>query len=88
MKKILVFLSVLLFPFLVNASHLDEDITILENGDILVKEAISIDGSYNGFELKLKYKYNGDYEIYSADDLEIVKVCESDKTNSLTDIGA
>ena len=31
MKKILVFLSVLLFPFLVNASHLDEDITILEN---------------------------------------------------------
>ncbi|MDO4376507.1 MAG: DUF2207 domain-containing protein, partial [bacterium] len=88
MKKILVFLSVLLFPFLVNASHLDEDITILENGDVLVKEAISIDGSYNGFELKLKYKYNGDYEIYSADDLEIVKVCESDKTNSLTDIGA
>ena len=86
MKKILVFLSVLLFPFLVNASHLDEDITILENGDVLVKEGISIDGSYNGFELKLKYNYNDDYEIYSADDLEIVKVCESDKTNSLTDI--
>ena len=88
MKKILVFLSVLLFPFLVNASHLDEDITILENGDVLVKEGISIDGSYNGFELKLKYKYNDDYEIYSADDLEIVKVCESDKTNSLTNIGS
>lgn len=88
MKKILVFLSVLLFPFLVNASHLDEDITILENGDVLVKEAISIDGSYNGFELILEYKYNGDYEIYSADDLEVVKICESDKIDSLTNIGS
>lgn len=88
MKKILVFLSVLLFPFLVNASHLDEDITILENGDILVKEAISIDGSYNGFNLIIKYKYYDDNSIYSADSLEVVKICESDKYNSLTDIGS
>lgn len=86
MKKIL--LLILLFPFITNASSMYQEIDIKENGDLLVKESITIDGSYNGFELSIGYKYFDEYTLYSADSLEVIKVCESSKTNPLTDIGS
>lgn len=87
MKKLLFLVSILLFPFMVNASLMHQDIEILENGDLHVKEAIAIDGSYNGFKLELKYKYYDENSIYSADDLEIIKVCEADKNNPIENVG-
>ena len=82
MKKLL-FLLLLIFPFFVDASSMYQEIDILENGDIKVKEGISIDGSYNGFELTLLYKYFDENRIYSASSLEVVKVCESNKRSPL-----
>jgi len=87
MKKILLFFSILLFPFFVNASSMYQDIEILPNGDLKIKESIAIDGSYNGFKLTLGYKYFDENRIYSADSLEVIKVCESNKNNPLEDIG-
>jgi len=87
MKKKILLILLLLFPFIVNASAMYQDISIEENGDILVKEAISIDGSYNGFRLILRYKYLDENRIYSADSLQVIKVCESDKSNALNEIG-
>lgn len=88
MKKILLLILLLLFPFITNASSMYQEIDIQENGDLLVKESITIDGSYNGFELSIGYKYFDEYTLYSADSLEVIKVCESSKTNPLTDIGS
>lgn len=87
MKKILL-LILLLFPFITNASSMYQEIDIQENGDLLVKESITIDGSYNGFELSIGYKYFDEYTLYSADSIEVIKVCESSKTNPLNDIGS
>ena len=86
MKKLL-FTILLLFPFVVSASSMYQEIDILENGDIKVKESITIEGEYNGFKLTLGYKYFDENRIYSADSLEVIKVCESSKTNPLTNIG-
>ena len=52
-NKILLFIGLLILPFLVEASGMYQDIEILENGDLYIKEAIAIDGEYNGFNLKL-----------------------------------
>ena len=87
MKKIFILLLLFTFPFIVNASSMEQEIEILENGDIKVKEAISIDGKYNGFNLNLIFKYFDENKIYSADDIEILKICESNKSNLLNDIG-
>ena len=87
MKKIILFISLFLFPYFVDASSMYQDIDILENGDIRIKESISIDGSYNGFRLTLGYKYYDEFKMYSADSLEVVKVCESDKNDTLYLIG-
>lgn len=86
MKKILLMI-LLLFPFLVRASSMYQEIDILENGDLKIKESITIDGEYNGFKLTLGYKYFDENKIYSADSLEVIRVCESSKVNPLTDIG-
>lgn len=86
MKKILLTI-LLLFPFLVRASSMYQEIDILENGDLKIKESITIDGEYNGFKLTLGYKYFDEYKIYSADSLEVIRVCESSKTSPLTNIG-
>lgn len=86
MKKLLLFL-LLLFPFFVDASSMYQEIDILENGDLKVKESIAIDGEYNGFELTIGYKYFDEYQIYSADSLEVIKVCESDKSSPLESVG-
>ena len=85
-NKILLFIGLLILPFLVEASGMYQDIEILENGDLYIKEAIAIDGEYNGFNLKLKYKYFDENIIYSADNLEVIKVCEASKTNPLENI--
>ena len=53
-NKILLFIGLLILPFLVEASGMYQDIEILENGDLYIKEAIAIDGEYNGFNLTLK----------------------------------
>ena len=87
MKKVLLLFG-LLFPFFVNASSMYQEIDILENGDLKVKESITIDGSYNGFKLTLGYKYFDENQIYSADSLEVIRVCESSKTNPLEDVGS
>ena len=79
MKKIFILLLLFTFPFIVNASSMEQEIEILENGDIKVKEAISIDGKYNGFNLNLIFKYFDENKIYSAEDIEILKICESNK---------
>ena len=56
MKKIIIFLIMLFSPIIVNASpRFDEEINILENGDLHIRQSIAIDGSYNGFNLSLKY---------------------------------
>ena len=86
MKKIILLL-LLLFPFLVSASGMYQEIDILENGDLKIKESITIDGEYNGFKLTLGYKYFDEYKIYSADSLEVIRVCESSKLNPLENIG-
>ena len=87
MKKILLLL-VLLFPFFVSASSMYQEIDVLENGDLKIKESITLDGSYNGFKLTLGYKYFDENKIYSADSLEVIRVCESSRTRPLEDIGS
>ena len=53
MKKILFLL--LFIPCLVNATITDYymEATVLENGDVSVKEAFTLDGTFNGFEREL-----------------------------------
>ena len=87
MKKILL-LVLLLFPFLVDASSMYQEIDILENGDLRVRESIAIDGEYSGFRLTLSYKYFDENKIYSADSLEVIKICESNKNNPIEDVGS
>jgi hypothetical protein len=78
MKKFILFIVFLLFPLIVNAdADMYQDAYIKDNGDILVKEAIKLYGEYNGFELDLVYKYFDENQIYSADSLELVRVCEA-----------
>ena len=38
-------------------------VLVFENGDIKVKESITIDGEYNGFKLTLGYKYFDENKI-------------------------
>ena len=66
MKKIYILIFLLLFfPITINASYGIEnykiDITVLENGDLSINEAFSMNGVYNGFERIIYYKgnYNG-----------------------------
>jgi uncharacterized membrane protein len=58
-----------------NIDSLKVDATIQNNGDMLVKEAITLDGSFNGYIRDLSYK--GNYSNYDASNLELIKVCES-----------
>lgn len=72
MKKIILFLFMFL-PLYVNATIYDYYIegTVLNNGDIRVREMFSLKGDeYNGFEREFKY---GD-TIYTGDDIEIVSI--------------
>lgn len=80
MKKILFFLVLLFIPFSANAdsASMYADMKIQKNGDIHVKQALILEGTYNAFELGLMYKYYDEFAIYSAEKTEIISVCEAD----------
>lgn len=71
MKKIILILFLFL-PFYVNATveNYYMEATILDNGDISVKEVFGLDGSYNGFDRKLIYGNN----YYAGDSIDVIKV--------------
>lgn len=64
MKKIkyIILATIFLFPITVKADYeianYIVDITILENGDMDIKEAFQMTGIYNGYEKTIKYKNN------------------------------
>ena len=65
MKKIILFIVLLLIPFAVYAEDIDYDITdyyvkanILDNGDMEVNEIIVLDGTFNGYERDIAFKNN------------------------------
>jgi len=68
MKKIFYLFILLIFPITVNAEYGIEnyriDITVLENGNLNIKEAFEMNDSYNGFEKIIDYK--GNYTEYSG----------------------
>ncbi len=79
MKKFLLLLILGLFP-LVSVKAIDYDIKhyyieaqIKDNGDMDVKEAIYLKGTYNGYERDILYEGIGD-ELYNATDIENIKV--------------
>lgn len=79
MKKIVFVILIFLFPIYIKADYSIEnyyvDITVLENGDVNVKEAFSMSGIYNGIERIVDYKdnYNSYYgsKIASVDDISL-----------------
>jgi uncharacterized membrane protein len=83
MKKIYLLLALLLFmPFGVKALTPDYNIDglyinadIRDNGDMLVREQIVMNGSFNGYVRDLYYK--GNYSLYDASALELINVCEA-----------
>ena len=90
MKKILFFFFCLLgYLPIINAQYnIDNyrvDITILENGDIVVTEAFNMSGLYNGIERNIYYQnnYNGYYgnniiatdrKLYNGDAVSLMEV--------------
>ena len=69
MKKIILFIVLLIIPFSVSANTIDDfnlDVTVLRNGDIRVRENFSLRGEYNGFERILLYS-SMDQRTFSAD---------------------
>lgn len=95
MKKIyLIIISILIFiPFQVKAYGISNyyiDATVLDNGDISVKELFVLNGSYNGFERIIDFKnpyaikfenklssFNGS-DIYNGDSITLVKIAAID----------
>ncbi|MDD3048683.1 MAG: DUF2207 domain-containing protein [Bacilli bacterium] len=83
MKKILIFITCLfVIPFSAKAlepnytvEELAINATVQANGNMLVKEAITLAGDFNGYIRDLYYK--GDYPLYDASALQLMKVCES-----------
>lgn len=71
MKKIILFL-LLIIPFYVNATVEDYymEATVLNTGDIKVREVFSLDGTYNGFDRELYYGNN----IYAGTNIEVINV--------------
>ena len=87
--KRLIWLLILFVPFVIKAEGISNyriDATVMDNGDLLVKEAFSLDGSYNGFERIIDYrnsslkKFDGSKEafngsdIYNGSDIELVQI--------------
>ena len=69
MKKILLLLFFLFIPKVnaYNITNYKVDMTILENGNIEVIEMFKMNGDYNGFERKIKYRNN--YDGYKKEEL-------------------
>ena len=70
MKKLFLLVFLLLCPITVSASRVEYDITnflvdatIMENGDMNVKELIVLDGTFNGYVRELVYR-NSRLEFY------------------------
>lgn len=66
MKKVLLFVVMLLIPVLINAQGINDyyfNITVEKNGDLLVEEYFSLSGSYNGFERDILYANNSTYDF-------------------------
>ena len=91
MKKLLLLLF-LLIPFNIQALTPNYEIDglyinadVYENGDMLVKEQIVVNGDFNGYTRDLFYK--GNYQLYDASEIIINKVCElSNEKRGLFDI--
>ena len=79
MKKIILFL-LLIIPFYVNATVEDYymEATVLNTGDIKVREVFSLDGTYNGFDRELYYGNN----IYAGTNIEVINVKGIKKTSN------
>lgn len=105
MKKlfgVLIFLiTCFIIPMGVNASeygieNFDMYVTVLENGDLYVREAFSMNGTFNGMDRDIDFenifasKFIGDKEsfngsdIYNGTDIELVQIRAIPYTNSIT----
>jgi len=69
MKKVIITLLLLIFPFTVSAIEVNYDVTnyhveahIQTNGDMKVKEWLVIDGSLNGYQRDIYFKSTGNLE--------------------------
>ena len=71
MKKFILFLFLIL-PFYVNATveNYYMEATVLNNGDVKVREIFGLDGTYNGFDRELYYGNNK----YAGSGVEIVSI--------------
>ena len=70
MKKIIFFVTCFLFlvPIALadyEVANYQVDITVLENGNLNIIEALQMKGIYNGYERKIKYRNN--YQGYKGD---------------------
>lgn len=82
MKKILFFvIAIFILPFSIKALPVDYQVEELiidaylqDNGDMLVKEQITLDGSFNGYIRDLSYQ--GQYSLYDASAIELIEVAE------------
>lgn len=93
MKKIYIFIIALFLFIPCNAKAFNEgisnfyvDATVLENGDLHVKELFVLNGDYNGFEREIYFRnieaphFDGSKDsfrgsdIYNGSDIEIIKV--------------
>ena len=100
MKKIIFFFMFFLgcLPLVkaqYNITDYRVDLTVLENGDVVVIEAFKMDGVYNGIERNVYYQdnYTGYYgnsiiavdrELYDGDDVELLEVRAINFTNTDT----
>ena len=87
-KKGVLFLLLILVPKIVLADAFYADVYIRENGDIEVHEATVKNGTYNYLQRDIVFGYADDNEMYSAKNLVLNRICESDKDNPLNNIGS
>lgn len=103
--KKFIWLFILFMPFLVKADipNYRIDATVLDNGDLLVKEVFNLSGEYNGFERKINYKNDGlkgfdgsleslnGSDIYNGSAIELIGIRavdnELDSFSNLTNSG-
>lgn len=95
MKKIkyLLFLILILLPIKINALEVNYEINkfdvngdILENGDVLVTEKITMTGNFNGYIRDIKYK--SAQPLYDPSKIELIKICNEDLVNCYNQVGS
>ena len=89
--KYLIISLLIIFPFNVKANNYGIenfyiDATVLDNGDLLVKEIFELNENYNGFERIINYKNDyapsfnpnssifGGSQIHNGSDLELINI--------------